>query len=144
MKRLPAFSAALFVIAALPLAAANVTGKITFVTKRGQNPVPAETLVWVEPVSGRAPRVAPATFQITTRNKTLVPHVLAIPVGSTVDFTNLDPFRHHVYSFSPTKKFVRHGGKMQKEQEAAAKQSEIAAAQAAKGAADAAKGAAKK
>jgi plastocyanin len=100
MKRLPAFSAALFMIAALPLAAANVTGKIAFVTKRGQNPVPAETLVWVEPVSGRAPRVAPATFQITTRNKTLVPHVLAIPVGSTVTFPNDDPISHNLFSLS--------------------------------------------
>jgi len=34
-----------------------------------------------------------------------MPFVLVIPVGSTVDFTNLDPFRHHVYSFSPAKKF---------------------------------------
>src|SRR4029078_12602374 len=31
--------------------------------------------------------------------------VLVVPVGSTVEFTNLDPFRHHVYSFSPAKKF---------------------------------------
>jgi hypothetical protein len=34
-----------------------------------------------------------------------MPFVLVVPVGSTVDFTNLDPFRHHVYSFSPAKKF---------------------------------------
>jgi hypothetical protein len=34
-----------------------------------------------------------------------VPFVLVVPVGSKVDFTNLDPFRHHVYSFSPAKKF---------------------------------------
>jgi hypothetical protein len=34
-----------------------------------------------------------------------VPFVLVVPVGSTVDFGNLDPFRHHVYSFSPAKKF---------------------------------------
>ncbi len=92
-------------IAALPLAAANVTGKITFVTKRGQNPVPAETLVWVEPVSGRAPRVAPATFQIVTRNKTLVPHVLAIPVGSTVAFPNDDPISHNLFSLSSNNAF---------------------------------------
>jgi len=34
--------------------------------------------------------------------------------------------------FSPTTKFVRHGGRMQKETELAAKAAEIAAAQAAK------------
>ena len=42
---------------------------------------------------------------INQRNMQFVPHVLVIPVGSTVEFGNLDPYRHHVYSFSPAKKF---------------------------------------
>src|SRR6185436_10360055 len=49
-----------------------------------------------------------------------------------------DMVGHRLGEFSPTKKFTRHGGKMQKEMEAKAKESEIAAAQAAKAAADAA------
>ncbi len=39
---------------------------------------------------------------------------------------------HRLGEFSPTKKFIRHGGKMQKEQEAAKKDAEVAAAKAAK------------
>ena len=39
---------------------------------------------------------------------------------------------HHLGEFSPTKKFVRHGGKMQKELEQKKKDAEIAAAKAAK------------
>lgn len=39
---------------------------------------------------------------------------------------------HHLGEFSPTKKFLRHGGKIQKELEQKKKESEIAAAQAAK------------
>jgi small subunit ribosomal protein S19 len=46
---------------------------------------------------------------------------------------------HRLGEFSPTKKFLRHGGKMQKEQEAAKKAAEISAAKAAKPAAPAAK-----
>jgi small subunit ribosomal protein S19 len=42
---------------------------------------------------------------------------------------------HRLGEFSPTKKFVRHGGKMQKELEIKKKESEIAAAKAAKAAA---------
>jgi len=38
--------------------------------------------------------------------------------------------------FSPTKKFLRHGGKMQKELEQKKKQAEISAAQSAKASAD--------
>ncbi len=57
-----------------------------------------------------------------------------------------DMVGHRLGEFSPTKKFVRHGGKMQKEMEQKAKEGEIASAQAAKAAADASavkKGAAK-
>jgi small subunit ribosomal protein S19 len=46
-----------------------------------------------------------------------------------------DMVGHRLGEFSPTRKFVRHGGKMQKELEMKAKESEIAAAKAAKGAA---------
>jgi len=43
---------------------------------------------------------------------------------------------HKLGEFSPTKKFVRHGGKMQKELETAAKQKELDAAKAAKASTD--------
>lgn len=47
-----------------------------------------------------------------------------------------DMVGHRLGEFSPTRKFVRHGGKMQKEQDAAKKQAEITAAKSAKGAGD--------
>src|SRR6185503_17869819 len=43
-----------------------------------------------------------------------------------------DMVGHRLGEFAPTTKFIRHGGKMQKEAEMAAKAAEIAAAQAAK------------
>ncbi|HQU08265.1 MAG: 30S ribosomal protein S19 [Parcubacteria group bacterium 21-54-25] len=43
-----------------------------------------------------------------------------------------DMVGHRLGEFSPTKKFVRHGGKMQKELEQKRQQTEIAAAKAAK------------
>jgi small subunit ribosomal protein S19 len=45
-----------------------------------------------------------------------------------------DMVGHRLGEFSPTKKFVRHGGKMQKELEQKKKDAEIAAAKAAKAA----------
>lgn len=33
------------------------------------------------------------------------PYVLVVPVGATVSFPNRDKVRHHVYSFSPAKRF---------------------------------------
>ena len=51
------------------------------------------------------PASTPGTFQITTRNKILVPHVLAIPVGSTVTFPNDDPISHNLFSLSSNNAF---------------------------------------
>jgi plastocyanin len=39
------------------------------------------------------------------RNIAFDPHVLIVPVGSSVSFPNQDKVRHHVYSVSKTKKF---------------------------------------
>jgi hypothetical protein len=39
------------------------------------------------------------------RDQAFVPHVLAITVGTTVDFPNGDPFFHSVFSLSKTKAF---------------------------------------
>jgi small subunit ribosomal protein S19 len=49
-------------------------------------------------------------------------------------FANEDMVGHRLGEFSPTKKFLRHGGKMQKELEVKKKEAEIAAAKAAKAA----------
>lgn len=50
-----------------------------------------------------------------------------------------DMVGHRLGEFSPTRKFTRHGGKMQKDLDIAAKESEIAAAQAAKASTEAKK-----
>ena len=47
-------------------------------------------------------------------------------------FITEDMVGHRLGEFAPTTKFVKHGGRMQKETEMAAKAAEIAAAQAAK------------
>src|SRR3990167_1503603 len=56
---------------------------------------------------------------------------------------NEDMVGHRLGEFSPTKKFVKHGGKMQKEMEMKKKEGEIAAAQSAKATVETAKPAAK-
>ena len=42
---------------------------------------------------------------IEQRNKTFAPHVMAVPVGSTVSFPNFDPIFHNVFSLSKAKPF---------------------------------------
>jgi plastocyanin len=44
-------------------------------------------------------------FRMTQEGETFIPHVLSIPVGSTVEFPNLDPIFHNVFSLSSIKTF---------------------------------------
>ena len=66
-----------------------VAGAVVFV----QTPPPASTVT---------PRAMAVVDQV---NKTFVPGVLPIVVGTSVRFPNHDQIHHHVYSFSPTKAF---------------------------------------
>jgi len=104
MKRLLPFLVCAVSLIAAELNAANVGGRVNFVTKRGQHPIVNETLVWLEPAARTAPRRA-GNFTMTTRGKTLLPHVLVIPVGSTVQFPNDDPISHNLFSLSSNNNF---------------------------------------
>jgi plastocyanin len=95
---------ALFGLVCSDVYAATVNGKVTFLTKRGQRPILEETLVSLEPVGG-APKRAAATFTMTTRGKAFVPHVLAVPAGSTVSFPNEDPISHNLFSLTQNNTF---------------------------------------
>ena len=70
----------------------------------------------------------------------MVGHVFMVHTGKDFVevFVSEEMVGHRLGEFAPTKKFFRHGGKMQKELEQKRKQSEIDAAKTAKGA-DAAK-----
>src|SRR5262249_45365972 len=63
---------------------------------------PGGAVVWLKRLDGPTP--APRTFLrprlVSQAAKTFVPHVLAIPIGQTVDFRNDDPFFHNVFSLS--------------------------------------------
>jgi plastocyanin len=47
----------------------------------------------------------PKTRTIEQRGRAFAPHVMAVPVGSTVSFPNFDPIYHNVFSISKTKAF---------------------------------------
>jgi plastocyanin len=45
------------------------------------------------------------SYSVSQKDMQFHPFVVVVPVGAKVSFPNLDPTRHHVYSFSPAKKF---------------------------------------
>ena len=54
---------------------------------------------------GNAPAAASTDAVVDQRDKQFLPRVLAVRTGTTVSFPNSDNIRHHVYSFSPAKRF---------------------------------------
>jgi plastocyanin len=80
--------------------AATLSGRVT--TPDGK-PI-ADAVVFVED-TGPAAAAAARSATLDQVDKTFVPGVLPIVVGTKVNFPNHDQIQHHVYSFSRTKTF---------------------------------------
>jgi plastocyanin len=83
---------------------ATVSGEVVLVRKDGKTADPVGAVVWLESLDGK-PRLKPGNFTMTQKDKRFDPHVLVVPLGSTVAFPNLDPFFHNVFSLFDGRRF---------------------------------------
>src|ERR1035437_10763464 len=58
----------------------------------------AGVVLWLEPVDRPVPALPPKRVEMLQKDKLFQPHVLAISLGSTVDFPNLDLIFHNAFS----------------------------------------------
>jgi plastocyanin len=71
----------------------------------------SNAVVWLTSLAGSAepqpnvPNASPHRFRLVQKNKRFTPHILVVPVGSAVEFPNLDPFFHNVFSLFDGKRF---------------------------------------
>jgi len=65
----------------------------------------ADAVVFVESAAAKAAVKPLAGIEVSQMQRTFVPAVSIVTVGTAVDFPNRDIVRHHVYSFSPAKRF---------------------------------------
>jgi len=86
------------------LAAAADAGNISVAVKDIDGAPVKDAVVYAIPVSGKPP-AARAPAVVAQQDKQFVPYVSAVQVGSQVQFPNQDSVKHHLYSFSPAKKF---------------------------------------
>ena len=67
---------------------------------------PAPAVIWLNPLRrGSASFVAHGNFTLLQKNKMFTPHLLVVPVGSSVAFPNADPFFHNVFSLFDGRRF---------------------------------------
>lgn len=64
----------------------------------------ADAVISLTPTAA-GPAATVASASMDQRGLQFVPHVLVVQRGTAVSFPNSDQVRHHVYSFSPAKKF---------------------------------------
>jgi plastocyanin len=68
----------------------------------------SEVVVWLTPLESSAsqlPAMSHPNYVLAQKDKQFSPHLLVVPVGSSVDFPNLDPFFHNVFSLFNGKRF---------------------------------------
>ena len=88
---------------AIVCGAATVRGRVSIQEETGK---PAKhrqlsgVVVWLDPATETAPvmKAAAIKSRMVQKNKTFIPHVLAVPLGSTVEFPNYDPIFHNAFS----------------------------------------------
>jgi len=99
-----------------------VTGRVVLVEpeqsgRPGKARDNSNAVVWLDPLSNGTPQNGatqaaaaeapqnPRALRLVQKQKHFTPHVLVVPVGAAVEFPNLDPFFHNVFSLFEGKRF---------------------------------------
>jgi len=83
---------------------ATVRGKISIQESNGKHAKPLQlsnVVVWLNDSNRESASLVRANAvkaKMLQKNKTFTPHVLAIPMGSTLEFPNADPIFHNAFS----------------------------------------------
>ena len=84
------------------IAAATVAGSVDIAgnSHRERSRSQSEIVVWLEPLDADdAPALPAGHATLLQKDKMFSPHVLAITVGSVVEFPNADPIFHNAFSY---------------------------------------------
>jgi hypothetical protein len=62
-------------------------------------------LIWLKPTDKVLPFIPQGKYVLLQKDRTFLPHLQVVPVGSTVQFPNADPFFHNVFSLFDGRRF---------------------------------------
>ena len=92
-------------------AVVDVTSEVKLIEKNSTKAVKdaSQVVLWLVPVQGTENSAAAVSakrhYRMLQENKTFQPKLLVVPLGSSVDFPNLDPWFHNVFSLYQGKRF---------------------------------------
>lgn len=97
---------ALLALSGSATVATRVAGRIQILEKDNKpSPDLGDAVVYLEGAATAGTVATPITVEIAITDKVYAPHVVVVPVGSTVRFPNHDPFNHNVFSVSEPNTF---------------------------------------
>ncbi len=77
--------------------------------KSAQDAALNDVVLWLTPADPTTPApinpLPRSGYRLIQKNKMFSPHLLVVPAGSSVEFPNLDPFFHNVFSLFNGKRF---------------------------------------
>lgn len=95
----------IFLLAGLALGGVANAASVAVSVHDSQGRPVRDAVAFLLPLDRPAPPVDDARAVIDQRNLSFTPQVLVVQTGTRVAFPNSDNVRHHVYSFSPAKRF---------------------------------------
>lgn len=110
LSRLP--TAALFLLPAVVCAQNHAARALSGELHLRIQPTPSThrkvaAVVWLEPLGNTPalPFTPQGHYTLLQKNRTFMPHLQVVPIGSVVQFPNADPFFHNVFSLYDGKRF---------------------------------------
>lgn len=104
LRLIPHLALAFLVAAASSMHAAEVSAHLATADAHSKEHQPPAVL-WLKPLQDGVTPAAPAKFTLLQKDKMFHPHLLVVPVGSSVSFPNADPFFHNVFSLFDGRRF---------------------------------------
>jgi plastocyanin len=91
--------------AAAPDAAGSVSGKVALVKAGAPLPDASHAVVWIDKLNVSAPSAGGPRTEMRSERKSFQPRVIVVRREATVEFPNVDPIFHNVFSVSPGNRF---------------------------------------
>jgi plastocyanin len=92
----------LCLLVSAPSIAGTVSGKVVLIQDGKPRADASNAVVWIEGLPRTAAEPKP---QMKSASKRFEPHIIAVPVNTTVEFPNADPIYHNVFSVSGGNRF---------------------------------------
>jgi plastocyanin len=106
MRSLPAAFLLSLLVPASTLGAGTITGRVLLQSSGKDRADASNAVVWIEGSGAHAPaRPSGAQGEMKSASKRFAPRVVAVPLHSSVEFPNVDPIYHNVFSVSGGNRF---------------------------------------